>query len=817
MRRGELRIYLGATTGVGKTFAMLDEGRRRRDRGAEVMVGCLDTHGRPSTVAQLRHLTDDDHPPLVLDLHTVVARRPAVVLVDDLACRQPPTAEHHHRWQDVDAILEEGIDVITTLDVSAIESLADAVERITGVAPTDVVPDEFLTRGAQIQLVDITPEAIRRRVAHGNVYGPEELDPATADMFSGETFAQLRALLFSWMSDHLSAAPRSAREARESVVVAVTGAASSAAVVRRAARLAQRSNGRLIGVSVVTGRRSRSTARLDDIARLVRDVGGAFHRVDGRDVARSLLDFAEAHDATQLVLGTSARGPFATWVRGSVIDRVVRRAGRIDVHVISTPSHQHRRARTPRVVVDGPIGRRRIVLGFVAAALAFAAATAALVAARGTISESIGLSIYLLIVVAVSTIGGLAPGLTAAVAAPLLANWFLIAPYRTFRIADRGQAIELVVFMAVAAAVSSLVSISARRAVEAEQARREATILADLAGPIGADPLDRILAHLAASFGLDSVALLRPTVDSGVWLPVAQAGGEPPPHPDEAQLCEPVLDRMVLVGAGASLTADDHRVLRSFVQQLRTALEQQRLTETAARAEVLDRADELRTAMLRAVSHDLRTPLAGLKAAVSSLRQHDVEWPPEVRDEFLEAIEDDTDRLTAIVTNLLDLSRLQAGVLRPSLRPVALDEVLPAALHSLGAGAASVLVELPDSRDELVADPALLERVLANLIGNALTWSPAPGSVRVVAHRRGDAMQIHVVDHGPGIRPQLRSQVLQPFHRLGDAAHQPGLGLGLAIAVGLTGAMGGRLELRDTPRGGLTAVITLPRSSEAPA
>jgi len=366
-------------------------------------------------------------------------------------------------------------------------------------------------------------------------------------------------------------------------------------------------------------------------------------------------------------------------------------------------------------------------------------------------------------------------------------------------------------------AVSSFVSISARRALEAERARREATILAELAGPVGSDPLDRIVDHLRTSFSLNGVALLRRDSETADWVRLATAGNHPPAHPDAADVTEPVDDDVLLVATGGVLTADDHRVLGSFVQQLRLAIEQQRLSETAARAEVLDRADELRTAMLRAVSHDLRTPLAGIKASVSSLRQHDVEWPPEVRDEFLEAIEDDTDRLTAIVTNLLDLSRLQAGVLRPSLRPVALEEVIPAALHSLGAGAEAVRVELPDQPDDLVADPALLERVVANLVGNALTWSPAEGSVRLAVHRRGDSIQVHVVDHGPGIRPAQRAQVLQPFHRLGDGAHQPGLGLGLAIADGLTAAMGGHLELRDTPGGGLTAVITLPRASEGAA
>jgi two-component system sensor histidine kinase KdpD len=451
------------------------------------------------------------------------------------------------------------------------------------------------------------------------------------------------------------------------------------------------------------------------------------------------------------------------------------------------------------------------------AALALLLATVLLVQVRTTVGESTSLAVYLLVVVAVSAIGGLAPGLSAAVMAPLLANWFLIPPYHTFRIADRGHVVELLVFVAVAVAVSSFVSISARRAREAERARREATILAELAGPVGSDPLDRIVDHLRTSFSLDGVALLRRNSATADWVCLAAAGTHPPAHPDSAEVAEPVDDDVLLVATGGVLTADDHRVLGSFVQQLRLAIEQQRLSETAARAEVLDRADELRTAMLRAVSHDLRTPLAGIKASVSSLRQHDVEWPPDVRDEFLEAIEDDTDRLTAIVTNLLDLSRLQAGVLRPALRPVALEEVIPAALHSLGPRAEAVRVELPDLPDDLVADPALLERVVANLVGNALTWSPDEGSVRLAVHRRGDSIQVHVVDHGPGIRPAQRAQVLQPFHRLGDGAHQPGLGLGLAIADGLTAAMGGHLELRDTPGGGLTAVITLPRATEGAA
>ena len=263
---------------------------------------------------------------------------------------------------------------------------------------------------------------------------------------------------------------------------------------------------------------------------------------------------------------------------------------------------------------------------------------------------------------------------------------------------------------------------------------------------------------------------------------------------------------------GPTLSADDHRVLQAFTGQLARALEQQRLRQVASEADALARADELRTAILRAVSHDLRSPLANIKASVSSLRQTDVEWPDDVRSDFLASIETDTDRLTSIVTNLLDLSRLEAGVLRPVLRDVSLEEVVPGAIYELGDRARQIVVDLPSSLAEVRADPALLERVLANLVSNALTWSPSGRQVRIQAHQNAHEVQVHVIDHGPGVPPAQRAVVVQPFHRLGDSGSGPGsgLGLGLAIVDRLLAAMAASLELRDTPGGGLTAVVSLP-------
>lgn len=436
-----------------------------------------------------------------------------------------------------------------------------------------------------------------------------------------------------------------------------------------------------------------------------------------------------------------------------------------------------------------------------------AAVTAILVAARGELDVSTGLSLYLLVVVAVSALGGRLVGVAAAVVSPFLANWFLIEPYHTLRVAEAENLVELMVFVSVAVIVSAFVAVAARRAGEAEQARREAATLATLAGTGGPSGLPAITELLGRTFGLDGVAILRTGPDG--TDAVAVHGEHPPIRRADGDVEEPLGPGVVLRVRGRVLTSDERRVLGAFIGRLRWGLEQHELARRAAEADAIARADELRTAILRSVSHDLRSPLAGIKASVSSLRQPDIDWPDDVRADFLGSIEAETDRLTAIVTNLLDMSRLQAGAVRPALRRVAIEEVVPAALHSIGAAAASVDLTLPSGLCDVLADPALLERVVANLVGNAVAWSPAGERVRVLAHRHDDQVQLHIVDHGPGIDPRERDVVRRPFHRHDDSSRH-GVGLGLAIADGLTRSMGGELDLRDTPRGGLTAVVTLP-------
>jgi two-component system, OmpR family, sensor histidine kinase KdpD len=414
-------------------------------------------------------------------------------------------------------------------------------------------------------------------------------------------------------------------------------------------------------------------------------------------------------------------------------------------------------------------------------------------------------------------VGGAGPALAAATLGFLLANWYFTAPLHTWTIAQPQNLLALVVYLVVAGVVSWFVATVARRSAEVARARAEAETLARVAGAsAGEDPLVPLAGQLLVAFGQEAVAVLRRAggMADGRWVVEAGAGGRPPTRPEDATEALPLGDGTVLALVGPALAAEDRHLLSAFTAQLGAALTRRRLQEGAAEAARLAKADELRAALLAAVSHDLRTPLASIKACVTSLLADDVDWPAEAITEFCRTIDEETDRLTTLVTNLLDMSRLQAGALSLHRRPVGVEEIVPAALSSLGDRARGDVVEVgvAETLPRVDADPALLERVLANLIDNALSWSPPGVPVRVEAGGVPGAVHVRVVDRGPGIPPAERDRVFLPFQRLGDRSSGAGVGLGLAVARGFTVAMGGELTVEDTPGGGTTMVVVLPAS-----
>jgi two-component system, OmpR family, sensor histidine kinase KdpD len=824
MARGTLRIYLGAAPGVGKTFSMLGEGRRRAERGTDVVVGLVETHGRPKTAEQVdgleviprrtveyRGTTFEE-----MDVDAILARRPEVALVDELAHTNVPGCRHAKRWEDVEALLDAGITVVSTLNIQHLESVNDVVEQITGVKQRETIPDAVVRRADQIELVDMAPEAIRRRMAHGNIYPSERVDAALGNYFRTGNLGALRELALLWVADRVDDALQDYRErhgidrpweTRERVIVALTGSADGERLVRRAARMAARAKGELIAVHVrpQDGLTAGAAERLDEQRRLVDELGGTYREIVGADIGDALVAEAHALNATQIVLGATRRSRLAELTRGSVINRVIAGSGvGLDVHVISRVDQGTRATTGRRTRHPGSLPRRRVALGFALAAVGLPLLTWALTNLRHHFGLPSVLLLFLLLVVVVSAVGGVWPALAAAVAGFLLVNWYFTPPVHTFTIAQGENLLALSVFLAVAVVVSTFVSLASRRAAEGARDRAEAEALARLAG---SSPVGDLLDSLRRLLGLDAAVLYRRT--GAGWRVEAASGGPVPDEPGERPGVAVDDERMLVPVGLPSPTGTASRILDAFAREIGSSLILAQLQAEASEAGSLAAAGELRTAILSAVSHDLRTPLAGIKASVTSLLQDDVEWPPEATREFLVTIDEESDRLNALVGNLLDMSRIQTGSLDVSLTAVGVDEVIPAALASLGPRAERVDVDVDESHPRVLADPGLLERALANVIANAVAHAPAATHVRVVAGAAGGGVDVRVVDRGPGVPAVDRERMFRPFQRLGDAGGGDGVGLGLAVARGFVEAMGGEIEAEDTPGGGLTMVLRL--------
>lgn len=844
MSRGTLRIYLGAAPGVGKTFRMLEEGRRRAERGTDVVIAVVETHGRARTAAQLgdleviprRRMEHRGATFEEMDVDAVLARAPQVALVDEFAHTNVPGSRNEKRWQDVELLLDHGIDVISTLNVQHLESLNDVVREITGTVQRETVPDEIVRRAEQVELVDMAAQALRRRLAHGNVYPPEKIDAALANYFREGNLLSLRELALLWTAGRVDEALRRYREqhaishpweTRERVVVGLDGAPGGETLLRRGARIAERSGGELIAVHVARsdglsdGGSPESLSRLE---RLAIELGGTYQLVVGDDPPQALVDFARSVEATQLVLGSRRRSRLARLRRGAgVAERTVPTSGAIDVHIVSQADEPSERAAPggsrPRGRQLGALRLERVLLGAVLG-LGLLGALTALLEATGAPPIQATYLLYLSVVLLTAVVAGAIPATLIAITASLAVNWFFTPPVRTFDIARPENALALLLFIAFAIVLGGAVEASARRRAQAERSAAENQLLAQLTtGMLHRRGPAALLDQMRTTFGLRRVELQRRDPQApGGWRQLSVVGTGTRASDEEVRIgaaAELTIDqdRRVLV-IGPPLEASDRRVLSAFATQVGFALDTAELAEQATAAKALAQADGVRRALLASVGHDLRTPLAGIKASVSSLRQSDVQFSPEDEAELLAAIEESTDRLDELVRDLLDMSRIQADVLRVARRDVWIDEALAPVLvdHAGDAVRSEVDELLPPAR----TDPVLLERILANLISNAVRHGGGSGGpVLVRAEAFGDELQVRIVDRGPGVAPADRARMFEPFQRL-DSDRDPtgGVGLGLAVARGFADALGARLEPEDTPGGGLTMVLTLPRAVE---
>jgi two-component system sensor histidine kinase KdpD len=832
-RRGSLRIYLGAAPGVGKTFAMLNEANRRLERGTDVVAAVVETHDRPKTAEQIgdievlprRHLTYQEAEFEEMDVDAVLAREPELALVDELAHTNVPGSRNEKRWQDVEELLAAGIDVLSTVNVQHLESLNDVVERITGVRQRETVPDHVVRGAEQVELVDMTPEALRRRMAHGNIYKPARIDAALGNYFRHGNLSALRELALLWVADQVDDALEAYRERhgitepwelRERVIVAITGAPGTEHLIRRAARIAQRTKGELIGVHVTadSGLADDGGELVAAHRRLLEKLDGQFREVVANDVGIALIDVARAENATQIVLGASRRNRLQRLTQGSVISRVIANAGPIDVHVISEHATEAERwaLPLPRRVLT-PLSPVRQAWGWGVAAVGLPVMTESLANLRTEIHLPTVLLLYLGFGMLIALIGGALPALAAVVAGFLIVDYYFTEPLYDLSIDRAEVVVSLLVYLLAAGVVAVLVDRLGRTRLRAARSHAEAEAMATLAGSL-AEPeaLPELVAHLRTTFSMRNAALFARTGDG--WTVEASAGAPTPQRPEDADVIREIGPDLVLTLSGRTMLSSDEGVLTALANQLAAAVEARRLQAQADQASELAAANELRGALLQAVSHDLRTPLAGIKASISSLRQREITWPPEQVDEFQQTIEEETDRLDALIEQLLDMSRLQSGIMQTKVSAVALDGVVLTALAGLGERASRVQVEVDEDLPPVIADRGLLERVVANLVDNALKMSPPDQPIRVAAGVVPDGVDLRVVDQGPGVPRAERERVFEPFQRTTD--HGTGVGLGLAITRGFLDAMGAEIGLEDTPGGGLTAVIRLRRAPGGP-
>ncbi len=704
-----------------------------------------------------------------------------------------------------------GIDVIATIDVSEIESVSDVAKTITGSTTTNVVPDSFLRRASQIELVDITPEALRRRLAHGNVFPAEEIDASLSNYFRVENLAALRQLSMLWVADRISESLESLLpshsvdgrwETRERLVVGVSGSQHDDVMIRRAARLASRTGAELTAVHVVDiSRNELKSVDLAGVRECVSRVGGDFQEIADTDIATALVAFTRQVRGTQIVLGSGGAASRTRASRG-VVANVLRLAGDIDVHVVSSDS-------PPRVLLQRrrktPVTNARRVTALVGSTLVLAALTFVLTRFSSGSVVSLAIPLYLAVVVVTSAWGGATIGVLAAGAATALENYYFIRPLHTLEIARTQDLITLAVFLAFSISASIVTTTFAQRSREAERARTEAEILTKAAAAVASsqDDLPTILTSLRAIFNLSSVELLEDTVHG--WNLELSSGDD---RSESAVVTEIPIDSTHLLRLrGPQLDAHDIAMVGAFLGRLSLGLRAQQSQREAEELRALADTDALRTGLLRSVSHDLRTPLATIEANVSSLLARDVTWSDNEQRNFLTSIEKEVHRLSRLVSNLLDASRLEAGVVTPRHLTVEMDDLIASALETIDTQGRTLDISLPDDLPSLQTDPDLYERIIANVVSNACRFSPPDQPVRLTAGSAGGVISLLVIDKGPGLDRTASTDHAIPKYRASDG--DVGTGLGLSVATGFASLLGGALRFEDTPGGGLTVVIEL--------
>ena len=869
-RLGKLRIFVGAAPGVGKTYAMLETARARRKDGYDVVVGVVETHGRRETEALLEGLEVIPRRRIEyrnqwleeMDLDAIIARRPQIVLVDELAHTNAPGSRHPKRCLDVEELLNHGITVYSTVNIQHIESLNDVVAQITGVRVRETVPDRVFDRADSVELVDLTPDDLIERLKEGKVYVPKQAERALEHFFSPANLTALRELalrrtaervdeqLLTHMQEHAIQGPWAAGER---VLVCVSEDPRAAGLVRYAKRLADRLHAPWTALSVETRRTLQLSEeqrdRIADTLRLAESLGAEAMTIPsaGRRIADDVISFAHANNVTQIIIGKSTRSRWFEILHGSVVHELVRSSGNISVHVIA--GEQAAGEQIPKKTVRTAAPAQPFQLG------PYLIAASAVLVALGIdelIKPIVGIEnvdlVFMTAIVAVAVRYGLLPSLFASVLASLCYNFFFLPPIYTFTITDPTNLAAFVIFIVVAVLVSNVGARVRSQAVSAiDRARTTEALYAFSRKLAGVGALDDVLwatAYQTALMLKVRVVLLLP--DNGS---IAVRAGYPPEDIlDEADLAAakwawehdrvagrgsdtlPGAKRLFLpmhtgrgpigvVGIdsdrpGPLLTPDQRRLLDALMDQGALAIERVYLVQDIDRVQRTVEAERLRSALLTSISHDLKTPLASVLGAASTLRDLASNLSDQEKLDLLGTIIDESERLNRFIANLLDMTKLESGAVVPNVTVQDLGEIVGSALRRAARILANHNIEVGIAADlpMLELDAVLFEQVLFNVLDNAAKYSPPGSTIRLQSWREHKSVYLQILDEGEGIPPAECEHIFDKFYRVQKQDQvRAGTGLGLAISRGFVDAMHGTITAGNrTDRSGAVFTIALP-------
>ncbi len=864
-KRGQLKIFLGYAAGVGKTYAMLEAARQRKAEGVDVVVGYIETHNRVETerLAQgleiLPRKSIEYHGMMLteMDVDAVIARRPKLVLVDELAHTNAPSLRHPKRYLDVEELLEAGIDVYSTLNIQHLESLNDVVAQITGVLVRETVPDRIIDEANELELIDLPPEELLVRLRDGKVYVPEQAARAVQDFFRKGNLTALREMTMRRAAERVDDQMRSYMEtqaiagpwpAAERIMVCVSPNPLGERLVRSARRLADELKAEWLAVYVQAPHDSTLPQEKRDFAirslSLAEELGAHTTVIPSSDSASALaytvIDFAHKNNVTKIVAGKPMRPRWIEFLRGSFVDELIHKSGDIDIYVVPTSEAPHL---PPE---ENPLQPHSRITSYLLSLILVVAATGIGYLIGRNISPTNLVMIYLLAVVASAVYLGRGPSILASIASVLAFDFFFVPPRYTFVVTDTEYLLTFIGLLLVGTVISYL-TVQVREQAEAARTRDvQSTALyelgRDLTATAGVDSIAQIVvSHISQTFKRETVVFIPDKNGSlkvrasSPGLSIADnelavagwtfehgqvAGRGSDTLPDASMHYQPLQTARGIVGVLAIkpadsphyLTPDQRRSLDAFANQAAIAIERSRLVDQARQNEILEITDKLQSALLNSISHDLRTPLVSITGALSSLAEDSINLSDTTRRSLIETARGEADRLNRLVGNLLEMTRLESGAVR--VRPEACDvqDVIGSALEQLEKRKEDrpILIHISPELPFVSMDFVLISHVLVNVIDNALKYSPPGLPIEIDVHVVSGYLNIEVADQGIGIPKEDLSRIFDKFYRVQRPDNIKGTGLGLSISKGIIEAHGGFIAAENRPGGGTIITIALP-------